>query len=125
MTTITKENLTSFMEYYHNFHDSFITDIHYDIKGDKIEILVDVYWSGMPSLKESGEYETNKTKMKIVFHEIEKYQNKEIFTWDYIRKISIQFIQIRNKEYLCFASDDETPFFYVLCTRMEYEEVKL
>ncbi len=48
MNKITKENLNGFIEYYHEFHDSFITDVNYDITKAKIELLMDVFWSGNP-----------------------------------------------------------------------------
>ena len=66
MNKITKDNLSSFMEYYHDFHDSNILYINYNIEKAKIEILINVYWSGEPTSNENGSYNTNKTKLKMV-----------------------------------------------------------
>ncbi len=60
MNKINKNNLSEFMRYYHDFHDSYIIDIHYDILSSKIECILDVCWSGKPILK-GNSYETNKT----------------------------------------------------------------
>ena len=125
MVELTKDNLQEFMDYYHNFHDSYITNINYDITLSQIEIFIDVCWSGTPTLKEDGKtYETNKTKMRMVFHGVEECNNKEIFSWDYISDAFLKYIKIRNKEFICFASDEEEPFVYIVCDKIEYEDFK-
>lgn len=123
MILITKENLESFLEHYHGFHDSYITDIHYDIKCSKIEIFIDVYWSGVPIQKTDGTYETGRTKIKMIFNGVEQCNNKEIFSWDYISEVFIKHINIKNKEYICFASSEEEPLIYIVCDSIEYEEL--
>ena len=60
MNKINKENLSSFIEYYHGFHDSYITNINYDVTKSQIELVIDVCWSGESILKEDGYYTTNK-----------------------------------------------------------------
>ena len=124
MTLITKNNLASFIEYYHNFHDSYITNINYNIKSSQIEIFIDVCWTGEATLKENGTYETNKAKIKMVFDGVEQCNNKEIFSWDYINDAFIKYIKIKNKEYICFADDEENPSIYIVCDSIKYEEVK-
>lgn len=124
MILITKDNLSSFIEYYHNFHDSYITNINYDIKLSKIELFIDVSWSGELILKEDGHYETNKTKLKMIFNDIEQCNNKEIFSWDYISDAFMKYINIKNKDYICFASDENDPLVYIICDNIEYEELK-
>lgn len=124
MILITKDNLSSFIEYYHGFHDSYITNINYDIKLSKIELFIDVYWSGTPILKEDGTYETNKTKMKMLFSGVEQCNNSEIFSWDYINNAFIKYIKVKNKEFICFASDEEEPLVYIVCDNIKYEELK-
>ncbi len=122
MILITKENLSSFTEYYHNFHDSFITNINYDIKLAKIELFIDVGWSGKPILKDTY-FETNKTKLKMVFNDVEQCNNKEIFSWDYINDAFIKYININNKDYICFANNENEPLVYIVCNHIEYEEL--
>lgn len=67
MILITKESLPSFIEYYHAFHDSYITNVNYNIELSQIEIIINVCWVGESKLKEDGTYETNNIKMKMVF----------------------------------------------------------
>lgn len=124
MNLITKDNLSTFIEYYHGFHDSYITNINYDIKNSQIEILIDVYWSGEPKLNKDGTYDTNKTKIKMKLNGVEQCNNKEIFSWDYINDAFIKYIKIKNKEFICFASDEDDPLVYVVCDSIEYEEIK-
>lgn len=123
MNKITKDNLSSFIEYYHGLHDSYITNINYNILKSQIEILVDVCWSGNPTLKEDGIYNTNKTKIKMVFNGVEECNNKEIFSWDYINDAYIKYVKMHNKEFICFASDEKDPQVYVICENIEYEEL--
>ena len=80
MILITKDYLSSFMEYYHDFHDSYITNVNYNVKLSQIEVFIDVCWSGKPKLKENMKYETNKTKIKMVFNDVKQCCNKEIFS---------------------------------------------
>ncbi len=124
MILITKDNLSSFFEYYHGLHDSYITNINYNIINSQIELLIDVYWSGEPKLNEDGTYKTNKVKLKMNLNGVEQCNNKEIFSWDYINEVFIKYVKIKNKEFICFASDEENPFVYVVCDNIEYEELK-
>lgn len=124
MILITKDNLPSFIEYYHNFHDSYITNINYDIELSKIELFINVGWSGEPILKENRYYETNKTKLKMIFNDVEQCNNKEIFSWDYIDDAFIKYINIKDKDYICFATDENEPLIYIVCDNIEYEEIK-
>lgn len=124
MKKITKDNLKEFMEYYHELHDSCITNINYDILDSKIELYINVLWSGEPKIKENNTYQTNKVKIKMVFNDVEQCNNKEIFSWDYINNAFIKYIKLNNKEFICFASDEKEPQVYIVCESLEYEETK-
>lgn len=124
MKNINKGNLESFLEYYHGLHDSYITNINYDISKSQIELLIKVFWSGKPALNENNTYETNKTKMKIIFEGVEKCNNKELFSWDYISDVYLSYIKLDNKEFLCFADEEEEPAIYIVCDTIKYEELK-
>lgn len=124
MKQIDKNNIDDFMKYYHDFHDSYITNINYDVFKSLITMTINVYWSGEPKLKEDKTYETNKTKIKMNFVGVEKCNNKEIFSWDYIYEAYLDYIKIKNKEFICFASDKEEPFVYICCDKIEYEELE-
>ena len=125
MNTLNKNNLEEFIQFYHGLHDSYITNINYDITKSQIELLIDVYWSGEPTLKEDNTYETNKTKMKMVFEGVEKCNNKECFSWDFIDDVYLNYIILDNKEYICFASDENDPYVYIVCDSIKYEEIKI
>ncbi len=122
MTTITKNNLSIFLKNYHNLHDSYITNINYDIKNSKIELYIDVAWSFDPTLRSDGTYETNKTKLLVILDNIETYSIKEIFKWDYIDNIYIKYIKFNNNEFICLADNKDDPLIYIVCHSMKYEE---
>ena len=124
MNKITKDNLNKFIKYYHEFHDSYITNVNYDISKSKIELLIDVCWSGKPILKEDNTYQTIKIKMRMILNNVEQCNNKEMFSWDYINKAFIKYIKLDNKELICFASGEQEPLIYIVCESIEYEEIK-
>lgn len=78
MNKITKDNLDEFINYYHKFHDSYITNVNYDISKSQIELLINVCWVGKPILKEDKTYQTNKIKMRMILNNIEQCNNKDI-----------------------------------------------
>lgn len=123
MKKITQDNLNEFVKYYHEFHDSYIININYDIFKSKIELLIDVCWSGNPILRENNTYQTNKIKMRMILNNVEKCNNKEMFSWDYINKAFIKYIKLDNKELICFATDEQDPLVYIVCESIEYEEI--
>ena len=124
MTKITKDNLDEFINYYHEFHDSYITNVNYDISKSQIELLINVRWAGKPILREDKTYQTNKIKMRMILNNIEQCNNKEMFSWDYINEIFIKYIKLNNNEFICFASDEQEPLIYIVCESVEYEEIK-
>ena len=124
MKKITKDNLDEFINYYHEFHDSYITNVNYDISKSQIELLINVRWAGKPILREDKTYQTNKIKMRMILNNIEQCNNKEMFSWDYINEIFIKYIKLNNNEFICFASDEQEPLIYIVCESVEYEEIK-
>ena len=97
---------------------------NYDISKSEIELLINVCWSGEPILKDDNAYQTNKTKMRMILNNVEKCNNKEMFSWDYINKVFIKYIKLDNKEFICFASDEQDPVIYIVCESIKYEEIK-
>lgn len=124
MNKITKDNLEKFIKYYHNFHDSYITNIDYDIYKSRIELLIDVMWSGQPILKDDNSYQTNETKLRIILYNVKQFNCKEMFSWDFVYEAFIKYIKLDNEEFICFASDEQQPLIYIICEYMEYEEIK-
>ena len=123
MRELTKENIKEFNELYHNFHDSYIHNISYDINKSQIELLIDVQWKGEPILKEDGKYNTNEVKLKMIFSDVEKCCIKEMFSWDFIYRGLVKYIKLDSKESLCFATDENDPDIYIVCGKIQYVEL--
>ncbi len=123
MKKLTKENLEEFLTYYNGLHDSLIRSVNYDIKTATMEMFIDVFWAGKPTLKKNNKYDTGKTKLKIVFNGVEKCNIKEIFSFDYIMNGYVRYVKWENKEYICFSDDEEKPKIYVLSDEMLFEEI--
>lgn len=124
MKNINKKNITNFMNYYHNFHDSNILNINYIIKESKIEIILNVCWSGIPVLNEDKTYQTNGVVLKMIFYDILQYNNREMVIDNKINKAFLKYIKLNDREVLCFADSVDKPSFYVVCDRIEYEEIE-
>lgn len=122
MQQISKENLTTFMDYYHWFHDSYINNVIFDYKKCQVKLFIDVFWSGEPTLKSDGTYETNKKKIRMLCHDVIQYNYKEVYT-DYIDDAYLKYLKINREEYLCFATDKEEPQISIVCKSIEYEEI--
>ena len=122
MKSINKKNIINFMNYYHNFHDSSILNINYIIKESKIEIILNVCWSGIPVLNEDKTYQTNGVVLRMIFYDILQYNNREISKM--INKAYLRYIKFDDREMLCFADSVDKPLFYVVCDRIEYEEIE-
>ena len=123
MTPITKENLNHFIEYVHNFHDSTIEDVKLDYKNSKIIFDLNVFWSGTPTIKKDGTYETHRTKIKMYFEEIEQFRLQETYQ-DYLESALLKIIKIKNEEFFCFASDEQEPSIAIVSKKAFYEEYK-
>lgn len=120
---LSKNNLNKFLEYYHFLHDSYITNVNYLISEKKLELFVDVCWAGKPILKEDNTYETNKTKIRLIFNDIKEFSCKEIYSWDYINRVYVNYIRLDGNEYICFASSKDKPLIYVVCNEIECIEI--
>lgn len=123
MKKLSKDNIDKFLRYYHDFHDSYVVNICYDIVNSKIEIFLDVVWSGKPVLK-GKTYETNTVHLKLVCYGVCKYMGKNIFSWEYINKCFLDYINFEGEKKLCFATAKDDPLVYVVCDAIEYEEVE-
>ena len=124
MKNINKKNIINFMNYYHNFHDSNILNINYIIKESKIEIILNVCRSGIPVLNEDKTYQTNGVVLKMIFYDILQYNNREMVIDNKINKAFLKYIKLNDREVLCFADSVDKPSFYVVCDRIEYEEIE-
>lgn len=124
MEKITDENLEEFLEYYHNLHDSWITNINYNIFDSKIEMLIDVAMSGESVLKDDNTYDVNKTKLRMIFNDVQQCDIKEMYSWDFIMNCYLNYINFEDDEYICFANDEKDPVIYIVCEDIDYEEIK-
>ncbi len=123
MINLTKENLLEFLEHYHYFHDSTISNVEYDVNKSEINLLIDVCWSGEQKLKDDKHYETNPKKLKIVFEQIEEFNNKGIFSWSFIYNVYVKFFILNDKEFICFANEEKEPFLCIVAENAKYEEI--
>ncbi len=127
MKPITNENKNSFMEYYHNFHDSYIDDLKYDKNKSLVELIINVWWVGSPSIETNEIKENHEKKLKLLFKDISYFVENNPYYTDYIDDSSITFVRKDDKDYIHFAisteDPDEEPIIYIIANTMEYEEI--
>ena len=82
--------------------------------------VLDLY-SSLHFVNKDGSLNTHKSRIKILFEDVYKCNNKELFLWDSIYDAYLKYIHLDNQEYLCFADDEKTPSIYIVCKSMKYE----
>ena len=96
----------------------------YNIFDSKIEMLIDVAWSGKRFVREDGTTDTNKTKLRLVFNDVQQCDIKELYSWDFIMNCYLNYVTFEEDEYICFANDEKDPMIYIVCEDIDYEEIK-
>lgn len=124
MKNVNKDNLQCFIEYYHGFHDSYIKNINYNVDNAQIELLINAGWCGEITLNQNGYYETNATKIKMIFNNVIEFNNKEILSFDFINETRIKYIQIREKDMICLDFDGDSTLVHIIFDNIDYEEIK-
>lgn len=120
MYQINKENIEEIMKKYNNFHDCNFININYDIYKQRIEIILELYWT----IEENGEYNRSKKNMKMLFDKIKECNIKENESWDFFKEAYIEYKKNEDfGEMICFYNDKEDPLFYIMCEGIEYEEI--
>lgn len=123
MKQLTKDKVEEFLEYYHNFHDGIIKSVIYDCDQARIKVIIEASWIGEVEVNREGKYNNKKKNVKVVFSGVENANIKEMFSWDFIMEAYLKYINMNNKEYICFADNDTSPNFYCVCEKLEYEEI--
>ena len=124
MKEIKPNNIKDFIDYYHNFHDSNI--IEFKKEKDYIELTVSVFWSNKPTMNEDNSFNTNKTKMRIVFKNINDFNYNENILYDEINDSNIKCTEIDGKEFIGFVLYDmmNEIILYIVANDITYEEIK-
>lgn len=120
---ITKNNLNNFLEYYHHFHDGSLLSIDYNVEKERIEIVLNTMWAGEIKLLDDGSFQKNVQKLKLCFNGVSRCNIQEIFSWDFIDDLYVNYLIVEEKEQICFANSYENPSLYILCDFIEYEEI--
>ena len=87
-------------------------------------MLIDVAWSGKRFVREDGTTDTNKTKLRMVFNDVQQCDIKELYSWDFIMNCYLNYVTFEEDQYICFANDEKDPMLYIVCEDIDYEEVK-
>lgn len=124
MQELKVEHIDSFMDYYKAFHDSYIKEIYYEVAKSEIKMKINVFWSGEPTLKEDGTYETHPVKLEMVFKDIEECNIKTVEEFNEIQSAYLKHIHYHHKDLFCFSDDKEHPTVYIVAGSIFTREYK-
>lgn len=123
MNVITKGKIEDFMSYYHYFHDSSINVVNYNHSKATVEMFVDIYWSGEPTLNDDGSYDTHKTKMRMVFTGVVSFKDTQ--EYNYIDDAVVECYERDGRSLISFSLlssySNEEPYLNIICEKIEYE----
>ncbi len=86
-------------------------NVKYDVPKNKITIV----------------FKDNKLEylnIKMEFLGIKECNIKEIFDWEEIGKIFLDYVRLEEMELLCFATADKSPNIYIVCDEIKYDIMK-
>ena len=123
MNLLTKDNINEFMDYYHYLHDSSINKINYNSNEAEVEVIINIYWSGEPTIKSDGTYDTHKCRIRMVFTGVDKFSDNQDYSS--IDDSSVEYYDKDGKDLICISLQcdylDEEPLIYIVCEKIEYE----
>lgn len=108
------QNLKQVLEKYNWLHDSFIQNVKYYYKKNKIELVFKLFQN------DKNFY------MKIIFTNIYEFNFKENYS-DYIdcvylKKIIIEKEKLfKNEKWFCFATGEKEPLISIICKKLDFE----
>ena len=106
MTKINKKNFKKFLNVYNSLKDYKYNNIKYDVIKNKLTII----------LKNN-----NLNDIKLEFKGIKECNIKEIFDWEIIEEIFLDYVRLEEMEFICFATADKSPNIYVVCDEIKYD----
>ena len=56
-------------------------------------------------LKKDGTFQTNKSKLKLIFKDIAKTNINQLGAYDDINNVYFKFIKLDNQDFICFADN--------------------
>ena len=108
MTKINKKKINTFLTDF-NYMKSFkYHDIKYDVIKNKIVIIF-----------RDSKVET--VRLKLEFLGIKECNIKEVFDWEEISKIFLDYVKLEEMEFICFATAETNPNIYIVCDEIRYD----
>lgn len=112
------QNLKQVLEKYNWLHDSFIHDVKYYYKKNKIELVFKLF--------QSVNQNDKSFYIKIIFSNIYQFNFKENYS-DYIDCVYLKKIIIDkeklfdNEKWFCFATGEKEPLISIISKKIDFE----
>ena len=109
MTKINKKNIKLFMNDYQCLNGYKYNSIKYDVNKNKITIIFN---------------KNNDLGIKLDFSGIKECNIKEVFDWEEISEIFLDYVTLEEMEMICFATALQNPNIYIVCDEIKYGIIK-
>ena len=104
MTKINKKNIKSFLTDFNYMGGYKYNNVKYDIIKNKMVIVFD--------------------NIKLEFKGVKECNIKEVFDWEEINKIFLDYVRLEEMELICFATAEKDPNIYIVCDEIKYAIIK-
>lgn len=111
MIKINKKNVEQFLTGINYLKDYKYHTIKYDVNNNKVSII-------FKNSNDEGK------KIKLDFIGIKECNIKEVFDWEVIDKIFLDYVHLEEMEFICFATSSQNPNIYVVCDEIKYDIMK-
>ncbi len=111
MTKISKKNIKTFLTDFNYMKSYKFVNVKYDVIKNKITIL----------FKDS---KLDYVSIKLEFLGIKECNIKEVFDWEELSKIFLDYVKLEEMELMCFATSDKSPSIYIVCDEIKYDIMK-
>ena len=108
MTKINKKNVNEFLTNYKYMNSYKYSNVKYDIIKNKIVIV----------------FNNKESNIKLEFRGIKECNIKEVFDWEEINKIFLDYVRLEEMEFICFATAEMDPNIYIVCDEIKYDIMK-
>ena len=111
MTKINKKNIKKFLLDF-NYLDGYkYNNIKYDVIKNKVSIIF-----SNPKIEGKN--------IKLEFKDIKECNIKEVFDWEELSKIFLDYVKLEEMELMCFATSLKNPNIYIVCDEIKYDIMK-
>ena len=111
MIKISKNNIGKYLTDFNYMNGFMYLNVKYDVIKNKITITF-------------RDNKKDRVSITLEFLGIKECNIKEVFDWEEISKIFLDYVNLEEMEFICFATSDKNPNIYIVCDEIKYGIMK-